>query len=179
MCPSLRDKQMPSRRLWELPLASDLFLPGRQAAFEIRRLLPPGCERHVEVFQGGHEWCPADFFDRAMDWMENEAFLSKAAVAGPCRLLGIEVKAEPMSPAGYHWFFRLTQARAEAAQSPAAKYRQLERLSAPPRDRPTEESGGKAGGQDCQFRQAVRERGLSKPPWSSDAFSSCGPGQVH
>jgi hypothetical protein len=97
-------------------------------SFEIRRLLPAGCQRHVEVFQGGHEWCPATVFDRTLDWIEDQAFLAKPAMTGPCRLLGLDVRAEPMSQAGYLWFFRLTQARAETAQLPEAKYRQLERL---------------------------------------------------
>lgn len=94
----------------------------------MRRLLPAGCLRHVEVFQGTHQWCPVEVFNRAMDWMEEKAFLQKPAVIAPCRLLGVEVKPEPMGPAAYQWFFRLTQARGEAAKTPAEKYRQLERL---------------------------------------------------
>lgn len=52
--------------------AEDFNLPH---ALRIRRGLPPTVRRMVEVWDGGHDWAPAPVAERALDWVEETAFV--------------------------------------------------------------------------------------------------------
>lgn len=51
---------------------------------EVQRLpgaLPPTTKYSIHMFPGGHEWAPAEIFDRALTWMEREIYVTAPARA--------------------------------------------------------------------------------------------------
>jgi len=92
-------------------------------AAELWKLHPKKSRKFVAVFKGGHEWSPAENFEQAMDWFEEQAFLEKPMEQKPCNFLsasdsshaGKKIAGEPLSPEAYKWYFDLLKSRLEKA----------------------------------------------------------------
>lgn len=81
----------------------------------------------IEFWKGGHDWCPKEVFDRAMDWMEEVTYLDAPRPAEDfCYFKSVGV--EELGREAYTWFFWVTDRRACEAQSPYARYYHLSRL---------------------------------------------------
>jgi len=94
-----------------------------EEASTIWTFLPPTSRKWVEVFEGGHEWCPDVTFQRAMDWIEETVFVDKPTKPTPNSfLLASGTGIQSMGMKAYQWYFDLLKRRAAATDSKYGKY---------------------------------------------------------
>lgn len=80
----------------------------------IRIRISPATYRNVEVFEGGHNWCPADLFERALEWEERKIIL--------------DAKYDKKLAEVYLWYFENQKSLYENAASDFEKCEKLELL---------------------------------------------------
>ncbi|HCE44575.1 MAG TPA: hypothetical protein DET40_13600 [Lentisphaeria bacterium] len=92
-------------------------------SYTIWTILPAGSRKWIEIFEGGHEWCSADTFGRAMDWMEERVFVDKPVKPESSNfLLKGGTGVEPPGKNAYLWYFEVVKRRAASADSKYEKY---------------------------------------------------------
>ncbi|MEX2606702.1 MAG: hypothetical protein WD708_05090 [Kiritimatiellia bacterium] len=95
----------------------------------LRILLNSDSPRLVDIWKGGHTWCPEDSFDRVLNWLEEVTFLQAPRPASSWEYFPKHrVEAEELHPVAYKWFYDLTLDRAKKAENPYHRYYHLSRL---------------------------------------------------
>lgn len=118
-------------RTYPIPIAVAMTVGNQDGnATEVHRLRMVRNRKaplRIEFWSGGHDWCPKEVFDRALDWMEEVTYLDPPRPAEDFRYFK-PIGVEELGREAYTWFFWVTDRRAGEAQSPYARYYHLSRL---------------------------------------------------
>jgi hypothetical protein len=83
-----------------------------------RRILNPKTPRYIDVFEGGHNWAPEETFNRALDWIEENAFIK------------VKKRASKQQKPAFVWLLDQKLRHLETAESDVEKYHLIQQILA-------------------------------------------------